>query len=224
MKKSRVNPYSHVTFHKGYTQDPIRHTVTAASQLSPDMREVIEAELKAVVSGHEARALANVNGWGVENLDHRGRVVLVKYKGVEAALFWERQLINVEPAPGENLPEGVLKDPADTWQRLDLLGPSARQANVILSNRIRQLEQQVEVLETASKVKDIEVQHALHAQNKAEGDLERKVKIIAHMKSKYEPADNIVVRRAGVKYVTEKQAKAMRKALAKKKGRNGKKK
>jgi hypothetical protein len=116
---------------------PIRYKVLLIDQLSKEDKLTIAAKVTTIFTGPEA--LANgykqiapgkfINeGWQVEIRDNMGHVVVMKYKGVEAALFYKRQTGEVEPLPVDPAPEGVITDPADAWVRLDLLGLSAREA------------------------------------------------------------------------------------------------
>ncbi len=148
-KKSRQrgpNPYSAVRFHQGYVFDPVRYTVLTASLMAPERVEMVTSKLKTVVSGPEAMTLPEIPGWSCEKLDHFGRVCLVSYCGTEVALFFKRQLHEIVPEPGEKVPEGVLQDPIEAWQRLDLLGRSAEKANYVLTQTHRRLEEANQLL------------------------------------------------------------------------------
>jgi hypothetical protein len=115
---------------------PIRYRVLLVGQMSAKDKAEVTAKAAAMNSGPEAELASfrqtlpglfvNEN-WQYEELDQRGRAAVLKYKGIEVALYFKRQVGEVEPLPTDPVPEGVLKDPIDAWVRLDLTGQSARQ-------------------------------------------------------------------------------------------------
>src|ERR1035437_978991 len=92
---------------------PIRYRVLLVEQLSQADKLIISAKVSMMYSGPEAemysfrrtckqhdeeKSIKFVNeNWQYEVLDRMGRVVALKYKGVEVALFVKRQLTEVEP-------------------------------------------------------------------------------------------------------------------------------
>jgi len=91
--------------------------------------------------------------WQFECLDRLGRVVVMKYHGIEVALFMKRQITEVEPLPCDPLPEGIIKDPRDAWVRIDLLGASARQVCSRVGREKRELQEQLELTEKQLAIK-----------------------------------------------------------------------
>lgn len=158
-KKSRQhgpNPYSAIVYHKGYVYEPIRNTYLTASLLSKDKAAMIAARLKTVTTGPEAMTLPDEPGWRTTEIGHNGRLYLVDHCGTEVALFFKRQLTEVMPEPGQKAPEGVLQDPKEAWQRLDLMGRSAEQSNFVLTTAHRRLmEENKLLLERTQDVDDI---------------------------------------------------------------------
>jgi len=156
-KKSRQhgpNPYSAVRFHKEYVFDPIRYTVLTASQMTSERQEMVASAMKTIVSGPEAMTLPERPGWAATMVGHDARVIIVSYLGIEVALFFKRQLTEIIPEPGEKTPEGVMQDPKEAWQRLDLLGRSAEKSHFVLTQSQRRLEEVNKLL--ASRAKDVD--------------------------------------------------------------------
>lgn len=144
-KRMRINPHSAVKFHKGYAYDKVRHTVLTIAQLSDDMKDSIQAALKAITTGAEAKTMPLQPGWSCSVLDMRGRVLALSYHGIEVALFFQRQLTEIEPQPGQRIPEGVLQDPQEAWMRLDIFGPSAKRANIVMKHMFEQQKEEIKL-------------------------------------------------------------------------------
>jgi hypothetical protein len=124
--------------------DPTRYTVLTASQMTKERYELVTSVLKTVTTGPEAMTLPERPGWSCIVADRNagnGRVLIVSYLGTEVALFFKRQLTEIIPESGEKMPEGVLQDPKEAWQRLDLLGRSADQSNFVITQQHRRLEE-----------------------------------------------------------------------------------
>jgi hypothetical protein len=158
-KKSRErgpNPYSAVRYSGGYVRDPTRFTVLTASQMTKERLEMVTSALKTVTTGPEAMSLPEIPGWACTQLDREslGRVYVVAYLGIEVALFFKRQLTEIIPEPGEKVPEGVLQDPKEAWQRLDLLGRSAEKSNFVLTQTQRRLEESNRLLASRAESLD----------------------------------------------------------------------
>ena len=158
-KKSRErgpNPHSAVRYHKTYAYDKIRFTVLTASQMTKERQEMVAATLKTVTTGPEAMTLPETPGWSCTQIDKNsyGRAYVVAYLGIEVALFFKRQLTEIIPEPGEKVPEGVLQDPKEAWQRLDLLVRSAEKSNFVLTQTQHRLEESNWLLQ--SRVKDLD--------------------------------------------------------------------
>jgi hypothetical protein len=159
-KKSRehgANPYSAVRYHNGYVFDPTRYTVLTASNMSKEWKAQVTSVMKTVTSGPEAMTLPEKPGWACIVADRNagnGRVLIVSYSGTEVALFFKRQLTTIIPEPGDKTPEGVMQDPREAWQRLDLLGHSAEQSNFVLAQTHRRLEEANRLL--TSRVGDLD--------------------------------------------------------------------
>lgn len=156
LSKSNVVGFAGVPVHGSGVYDALRHTVLTCSKINPFDREFVESKLKLLTNG---AVIANLpdgkNGWECRILDAMGRCILVSYRGFECAIYYKRQLTEIKLLPGDTFPESVLKDPNDAWQRLDLLGKSAKQANVVLTNLHAQLSGENKIL--TERVKTLEL-------------------------------------------------------------------
>jgi hypothetical protein len=144
-----MNPESAMRYHKGYVYDRVRYTVLTLSQMDEEMKRHVVSVMKPITTGTQVKTLPNgTNGWSVEVLDRlgQGRTLLVAYRGIEVCLFFQRQLTTVDLQPGDHFPEGVVQDPQEAWQRLDLLGLSAKKANLVLASEHSRMEEQIKIL------------------------------------------------------------------------------
>ena len=103
---------------------PIQYKVISSEILAPDDRATILAKLAEFKSGYQARQFANQKGFGVEVLDPRGRVVLLKWQGVDVALLYERTISTIT-GPTARLAKvdakNYIQDPQDAWVMLNLV-------------------------------------------------------------------------------------------------------
>lgn len=182
------NPVSAITYHKNFAYDKIRYTVLTINQISEDHKDTVAATLKSINTGAQMMTLPDgVNGWACKVLDHMGRCYLVSYKGIEVALYYHRQLTEVIPQPGDRVPEGVCQDPSEAWQRLDLIGRSAKQSSVVLANMQRRQEEEISSLK--SHVKSLEelngrLESELYKLSLSDKDRRRKQRIAAEARKK----------------------------------------
>lgn len=174
----RINPYSTVKFKKDYVHHKIKYPMLTIDQLDRNKKDAIRAVIKALTTADEAYELVFENkgyeqGWQLEPINYNGRTIgILKRYGVEVAVFWPRQVTEVEPQPGEQPPEFELKIIGDLWQRLDILGPSARQANYFIKRRQDELEETKRLLEgrvfALQQQVDLLETELLHANEKLE--------------------------------------------------------
>src|SRR5580692_6222054 len=153
-----VNQLSHVgvRYHEGYVWDKLRYSVLTLTQLSEADKALILGTLKTVNSAAHAMTLPQIlhrdgnlknnkmenlvmNGWACNCIDQLGKCYVLSFRGIEVALFYKRQLTTIKLNPGDKQPEGVTQDPEEAWQRLDLLGQSAKRANLVLTTTMNQL-------------------------------------------------------------------------------------
>jgi len=188
--------------------------VLAIDRIPKEEKEMVRAKVKTLATGSEAERIIG-DGWTYEILDKLGRVGVLKRKGVEVALFLKRQVVVEQPAPGDPIPEEAIKDTQDQWQRLDVLGPSAKQSNFFIKRTVESLNEKVGILnartENLQQLADNFEIEAGHKQTAIE-DLQN---VIKKLRVQLSPKDQIIVKKKGFRYLTEVQAKQMRAAAAK---------
>ena len=82
--------------------------------------------------------------WSYSKLDLHGRIGILKYKGIEVALFIKRQTTKRRIDPEHPVSEAKMKDPKDAWMRFDLFGLSAKQSRRPTVETIAKLERELE--------------------------------------------------------------------------------
>lgn len=190
----------------------LQYLVLTLDQLSKSDKELVRAKVKALTTGEEAIASVG-DGWQYWLMDEQGRVGVLVYKGVEVAVFYKRQTTIMERSTGDPTPESLV-EPTDVWQRLDLLGPSARKANYFIKQSTEKRDEQIQLLEK-------EVQNQTNLADHYERLADRRLASIESLNKRVEklcrriwPDDKIIVRMSKYRYMTEKQAKEVRKKLA----------
>jgi hypothetical protein len=195
------NPYSQVTFHKGYTQDKIRHTILTVNHYTKSEKDAIRAFVKPILTGDQAQKLVwevdtvsgqqgHKLGWGYVILDSIKRCGVLTLKGIEVALFFKRQITDYIPGAGEPLPEGIIEEPADAWMRLDLLGASAREQNLFLATKHSRMEDSIKAKDQQIAAKDM-LNVLLEKQVfDKDNKIERQAKQIDTLKKRLEPFEN----------------------------------
>ena len=119
--------------------------------LQVDMMKSVDKERAAAVasfvrSGDEAYKLDGQEGFSYCDLDLRGRCGVVRYRGIEVALLFKREVTEREPAPAEPVPERTLTSPFDAWLQIDLLGVEEFEKKKGIGDRLRQALAQTERL------------------------------------------------------------------------------
>lgn len=157
MRKNISNVNSAITYHPGWIKDQVKYKVLTIDHLPKAAMELIRATVKTLVSGDSARDFAHKDArlfatknlqtdWAYTSLDVKGRIGVLRYRGIEVAMFFKREITEIEPGSGEKPPECQITDPVDLWQRLDIFGPSAKRANVVLTNKHQDLEEENGIL------------------------------------------------------------------------------
>ena len=152
-----------VHYHKHWKETQIKYKVLSISQLSKAWIQTIRAVVKPLVSGTTAEAYCRKTAydlalqgvksdWAYTIIDHLGNAGIMTYRGIQVALFFKRQITEIAPAIGEKPPDNPITDPDDVWQRLDLLGPSAKKANIVLKNYHDKLEEDNKLLRNQLKL------------------------------------------------------------------------
>lgn len=177
--------YVGVRYHKNYVYDQLRYTVLTVSQMSEQDKHMVQASLKTITTGPEAMVLPDgVNGWACVTLDLRGRAFLLSYKGIEVALFYKRQLTEIKLEPGDRFPEGVCQDPNEAWQRLDIIGLSAKKANLVITTQHKRIENENKILSSRTSTQQ-ELIDALEKENKhLKESKDRLAKVITELNKK----------------------------------------
>ena len=181
-----------VRYHQNYVYDQLRYTVLTLTLMSKVDKDFVESVLKTILTGPDAMLLPQVtykdgdsnnnktenlipNGWACTKIGYNKEIFLVSYKGVEVAIFYKRQLTEIKLQPGDRFPESVLQDPQEAWQRLDLLGQSAKKANFVLASTIKHIEDENKLL--TSRVKTLE-----ELNDKLESDISKKEEVVDRLR------------------------------------------
>lgn len=201
-------------YHKGYVGDKYQFAVLTIDRIPKEAKEVVRAKLKTLTTGREAEAIIG-DGWTYEILDRLGRIGVLKWKGVEVALFLKRQMVTEQPAPGDPIPEVVVKEPADLWQRLDIIGPSAKQANFFIKREVDTLREQSGILNArVENLQQLSDGFEMAAGRK-QSEIEQLQDTIKKLRLQLSPKDQIIVKKEGFRYLTPEQAKKARALNAK---------
>lgn len=162
----QINPFTAtgLKYSKKYYATKLKYQVLTGYQIPKKDLERVRAFIKPLVNGDEAYKAVVEYAKKLDSdvlcgewtwVSPTPRIGILLFRGIEVALFFKRQVSELAPGLGEKPPEGEIKDPDDVWQRLDLLGPSAKKANLVLTQYHTNLEQQntllQEQLESANK-------------------------------------------------------------------------
>lgn len=168
---------------KRKTFSPPKYEVLLWHQLSERDVQFISGAVTLLGTGLEAQALARQdNFWSYEHMDSLGRAGVLKYKGVETAVFWKRQSTKIVVQPHDPVPTGILREPDDIWMRYELFGISARQVNMRHKVRVQVKDEDYKLLRTEVKIKDERI-----------SDLEEEVSVLTEKVSK-ENVDGLLTR------------------------------
>lgn len=130
-----------------------KYKVLTHEGISQRDKNNITAAVALLFTGKEAETFAQgeqQNGWSFVWHDLQGRVGILRYKGIEVALFINRQITEWESGQFDPTPDGILTDPIDSWARMDLLGPSARQVRRVVANQKKQMEDELKLQKDAA--------------------------------------------------------------------------
>ena len=184
------NPYSHVTFHKGFVHDLVSYKVLSIDQMEPKEKEIARGAIKTLASGPEAkqfvaqRHAAGDNKWAYTDLDNRGDSGVLRRCGIAVALFYKREYLEYTPGPGEPLPESPIYDPADIWQRLDIIGPSAKRANFFIKREVDTTREQNTLLNQQVSAKQMQIDGLETLLRKTEAQLENREKALTELRER----------------------------------------
>jgi hypothetical protein len=147
-----------IPYRKDIFREAMEYNSLTINDISDKDRKIVLKQLIKINSGKDAEdlILSNYNSvgipkheifWQYSKTDIHGRVGILKYKGIEVALFIERQLTKRRIDPEHPISEAKMKDPKDAWMRFDLFGLSAQQSRRPTVQLIAKLQKQVESLE-----------------------------------------------------------------------------
>lgn len=162
MSKAVIATAAHqlIPYRKGVFQENARYdSLTILEMNKDDLNKAIKTIIKKEITTgdrakkfckHELEKLEGTKGinyWSYCDIDLHGRVGILKYHGIEIALFIKRQLSPHRIGPETPVSELKLNTADDAWMKLDLSGLSARQSKKPTLDLIRKLEHQVEKLQ-----------------------------------------------------------------------------
>jgi hypothetical protein len=160
MSKAVIASSAHniIPYRKGVFQESARYnSLTILEMSKTDLDYALKTIIKKeITTGDRAKQFAlkdldkierpHQSDWSYQMIDLHGRVGILKYKGIEIALFIKRQLSPHRITGDTPLSEKRLNNPDDAWMRLDLSGLSARQSKRPTLDYIRKLEEKIERL------------------------------------------------------------------------------
>jgi hypothetical protein len=157
MSKAVIAASAHnlIPYRKGVFQENARYdSLTILEMSETDLNFALKTIIKKeITTGNKAQDFCymmiqnEILSWSYEKIDLHGRVGILKYKGIEIALFIKRQLSPHRISTETPVSERKLNNPDDAWLRLDLSGLSARQSKKPTLDYIRKLEQKLEKLQ-----------------------------------------------------------------------------
>ena len=136
---------------KGFHNAPITYKVLMNHQFNEEDQKIIARGLVKAITPKAAEQLLPAPGkpskWTLQQNTSVGIIgtytlCILKYKGLEVAVFWKRQTSEVTPDPSDPVPEGVLESPDDVWARLDLFNKSPRQLVNVVANDLETLQRE----------------------------------------------------------------------------------
>jgi len=147
-----------IPYRRGIFQEDMEYNSLTISEMSDKDRKYVLKQLIKINSADDVDQLIRncytSQGipkseifWSYNKVDLHGRVGILKYKGIEVALFIQRQLTKKRIDTEHPISEVKLKDPKDAWMRFDLFGVSAQQSRRPTVELIAKLQRQVESLE-----------------------------------------------------------------------------
>ncbi len=137
------------------------YRVLATDGLPKSTRDMIDHKLKGVETGVQAKALAvKEEDFSYKVLDQLGKVGVVRYKGIEVAVFFDRQVVSVTSEECDPTPRNKVVDkPEESWVRFELLHvKAASDRNPFFKATSKKMEASIQELEGLQKQKDMELE------------------------------------------------------------------
>jgi hypothetical protein len=162
MSKAVIAASAHnlIPYRRGVFQENARYDSLTILEMDKDSLETALKTIlkKEITTGDRAKHFLKkeleaeknykyATSWSYCEIDLHGRVGILKYKGIEIALFIKRQLSPHRISTETPVSERKLNNSDDAWMRLDLSGLSARQSKKPTLDYIRKLEQKLEKLQ-----------------------------------------------------------------------------
>lgn len=147
--------------------------------VSVEDRSTINLRLARLTPGQSAQAHAIALGFSSTPLDPHGRVVLLRWRGIEAALLFRRAVSEMPILPKEQLPPKILSRDDEAWTMLPLMQSAhhldMQQLRERLANQEQELSekrallrhQQIELEAKDLHILDLEVKYTKLKQRRA---------------------------------------------------------
>ncbi len=124
----------------GFPNEGTQFPVILSDLLKSEDRATLLATLAEFKTGAQARAQANGKGFAVEVLDPRGRCILLKWRGADVALLYQRSITMVTVLPQESV-NAKIKSPDEAWVMVNLVNMRHDQELAALRTRVQTAEQ-----------------------------------------------------------------------------------
>lgn len=101
-----------------------KYLVLTANMIDPEFADRLEATAKTLATPAQAATFAQHEGDGWAHLVLDERTSLLSHRGIDVAMFFQRQFIKYQPAeegPVEHAPAKTLKNEDEAWMRISLL-------------------------------------------------------------------------------------------------------
>jgi hypothetical protein len=107
---------------KRIIKNGIAYKILPTDNIPKETKEKVDLNVRGIKTGEEAEKLASTGiGWGYRKTFLPGSVGILMYHGVEVALFYKRQLIEIRSDECDPVPQGNIEDPRDAWVRIEFL-------------------------------------------------------------------------------------------------------
>lgn len=146
---------------KGFTNAPLQYRVLMVAEFSDkDIKTISKGLIKATTPDNAKPLLPTPKDldlpkekrsrWSMERpTTGNGTydIHVLKYKGLEVAVFYRRATHTIEPEPMDPVPVAALRDPDDVWVRLELFNKSPRQLVGKVREEMQEQTQRISSLE-----------------------------------------------------------------------------
>lgn len=128
---------------KGFIAAPMHYNILMVHQFNDQDQKTISKGLIKALTPEKAKVLLPTSKDSLLPRDKRSKwsliahssvglsgtfdLYILRFKGLDVAVFFKRQTSVITPEPEDPAPEGYVQDEDDLWARLDLFSKSARQ-------------------------------------------------------------------------------------------------